>query len=179
MCDHVDPARDGADISATMQGWYFSTEARRLRFGDNRAIVLGETHTFDGEPVLCEAGLHASERIIDALDYAPGSIVWRVTLGGKIVRGDDKAVATLRTYDAGGIDVSAVLRAFARRCALGAAHLWDCPDVVRRFLETCDDSLRAAASAAASAAARDAARDAQNATLTALIEAAIKEASDA
>jgi hypothetical protein len=49
---------------------------------------------------------------------------------------------------------------FARRCALDVAHLWDAPDVVRRFLETGDESLRYAAWDAARATTWDVARDA-------------------
>ena len=44
------------------------------------------------------------------------------------------------------------LRKWACRCALSVAGLWDMPDVVRRYLETQDESLRAAAAAAAHAA---------------------------
>jgi hypothetical protein len=57
---------------------------------------------------------------------------------------------------------SAVLDEFARWCALSVAHLWDMPDVVRRFLETGDESIRAAARVAArdAAWARDTAMDA-------------------
>ena len=37
------------------------------------------------------------------------------------------------------------------------AHLWDCPDIVRQYLETGDESIREAAHAAAWDAARAAA----------------------
>jgi hypothetical protein len=53
-----------------------------------------------------------------------------------------------------------MLREFARWCALQVIHLWDAPDVVRQYLETGDESLRAAARAATRAAARNAARNA-------------------
>ena len=46
---------------------------------------------------LCRRGLHASERAIDALEYAPGPICCRVELSGRIVRGADKCAATRRT----------------------------------------------------------------------------------
>ena len=138
--------------------WYFAATDRRLRYSDGRAIVLGETHKVDCEPQLCEWGLHASERIIDALSFAPGPVVYRVKLGGTVVHGDDKSVATERTYVSGGIDISDTLRAFARKCALDVIHLWDAPRIVRQYLETGDESIRAAAWAAASAAAWAAAR---------------------
>jgi len=42
---------------------------------------------------------------------------------------------------------------FARWCALQVVHLWDCPDVVKRYLETVDEGLRGVIPAAADAAA--------------------------
>jgi len=137
--------------------WYFGDESRTLRHGDGREIALGVTHTHDGTPMLCKSGLHASVRAIDALQYAPGPVLWRVECGGIVVSGHDKIACTRRTYVAGGVDASSMLRAFARWCALSVAHLWDCPDVVARYLVTGDESLRSAAWDAASAAARGAA----------------------
>ena len=99
----------------TVTGWYFSEEARLLRYGDARPIALGVTHEVDAPIEFCERGLHASVRAIDALDFAPGPIVWRVELSGEIKLGDDKCVATHRKYIGGGVDASAVMRAFARR----------------------------------------------------------------
>jgi hypothetical protein len=130
-----------------------------LGYGDGREIRVGETLTVDVQPVLCECGLHASENILDALRYASGNVVCEVTLGGVIVVGADKVAAQERTVvrmldSATG---ERVLRQFARWCALSVAHLWDMPAVVRQYLETGDESLRAAAEAAAEAAAWDAA----------------------
>ena len=81
-----------------MKAWYFSSEDRKLRYGDNRIIKAGLTHKVTCKPVLCEAGLHGSKRIIDALFYAPGPVVWRVELGGDMAIGDDKISATERHY---------------------------------------------------------------------------------
>jgi hypothetical protein len=141
----------------TVTGWYFSEESRLLRYGDARPIALGVTHEVDAPIEFCERGLHASVRAIDALGYAPGPIVWRVELSGEIKTGDDKCVATHRKYIGGGVDASAVMRAFARRCALDVAHLWDMPPLVRSYLETGEESIMDAALAAALAAARAAA----------------------
>ena len=155
----------------TVTGWYFSEESRLLRHGDARPIEIGVTHEVDAPIQLCKRGLHASVRAIDALKYAPGPIVWRVELSGEIKTGDDKCVATHRKYIGGGVDARAVMRAFACRCALDVAHLWDMPPLVRAYLETGEESIRDAARdaawdaawAAAVAAAGDAAGDAQNA----------------
>ena len=123
-----------------MQAWYFAAEDRKLRHDDGRLVEKGVTHEVDCKPVLCEKGLHASKRILDALSYAPGPILCRVELGGVIVYGNDKSVATKRTYIEI-IDATDLLREFARKCALKVIHLWDAPRVVRDFLETGDEAL--------------------------------------
>lgn len=136
----------------SMLGWHFAETSRRLRYGDGREIVVGKSHSVGGEPILCKHGLHASESVLDALKHAPGPILYRVKLSGKILRGGDKAVATKRAYLAE-IDAEPILREFARKCALSVIHLWDAPRVVRQYLETGDESLRDAAGSAAKAAA--------------------------
>jgi hypothetical protein len=164
--------------------WYFSTTDNRLRYGDNRLIRAGITHKVKCKPILCEEGLHGSKRIIDALSYAPGPVVWRVELSGDMDVGTDKVAATERTY-LWGYDASDVLQRFARMCALDVVHLWDAPDIVVEYLKTGDESLRDAAWAAARDtvgaaawatagdaawdAAWDAARDKQNRRLTSMI----------
>jgi hypothetical protein len=136
--------------------WFCATD-HKLRYEDGRVAKLGETHKAKGDLELCQNGMHASERLIDALAYAPGPVLYKVKLGGKIVRGDDKLCARSRTYVSGGVDITPQLRQFARMAALEVAHLWDIPPVVRQYLETGDESLREAAAAAAAAAAADAA----------------------
>lgn len=135
-----------------MEAWYFSAAGRR--------IEIGATETVDGRPwALFRHGLHASVRALDALGgLADGPVLWSVRLGGRIWEmGDSLFVASQRTYIAGGVDASEMLRAFARWCALSVAHLWDCPGVVARYLVTGDESLREAARVAARSAAGDAA----------------------
>ena len=137
-----------------MKAWYFSETSKKLRYGDNREIALGVTHTITGTPIPCEHGLHGSVKILDALSFASGPVLWEVELAGEIVEHSDhdKHAATERTYLRGGVDVSDVLRAFARRCALDVIDKWDAPAIVRQYLETGDESIRAAAEAAAEAA---------------------------
>lgn len=151
--------------------WHFAGSTLRdgsplPRKGETRTLPEGEA------PVLRERGWHGSVRAIDALGYAPGPMVARVRLHGVVLTSDDKVCATARTNETDYFDATDALRAFARRQALSVAHLWSMPDAVRRYLETGDDALRAAAwaaawvaachaaGAAARAAARDAARDA-------------------
>ena len=131
-----------------MLGWYFAKADRKLRYGDNRLVEVGVTHTVDCKPELCMSGLHWSEKAIDALGYAPGPIACRVEGGGKVVEGDDKIVGTSRKYLAVA-DATGVLRRLARMWALDVIRLWDAPQVVRDYLETGDENLADAAYTAA------------------------------
>jgi len=138
--------------------YYFSTNEKKLRYGDNRPIKEGETHSVEGELVLCENGLHASERVIDALKYAPGSTLWLVELSGEIVEGEDKVCARSRKYIKE-IDCEELLREFARKQALiniekikpyCSAEAFS---LIVDYLETGNDELRSAAWSAARSAA--------------------------
>jgi len=151
-------------MSKEVLAWHFVGDALR----DGRPVPAdGVTLKHKGKLELCASGLHASERIIDALGFAPGPILCRVQMGGTIKKDSDKLVASQRTI-LWRIDSTDVLQKFARQCALDVAHLWDMPPVVRQYLETGDESIRAAAwdaawdaaGAAARAAARAAATDA-------------------
>ena len=78
-------------------GWHFARADLRLGHGDEREIRVGETLTVEPPIELCERGLHASVRPLDALKYASESIACRVRLSGQVIAGEDKAVATERT----------------------------------------------------------------------------------
>lgn len=136
-----------------MYAWHFCKidESGRPVLRDGRPLVIGEKLVHHGKPVLCESGYHASERALDALQYAPGDYACWVRLGGEIVRDDDKLVATERTA-LWGFDASDLLRLFARERALSVIDKWDAPAVVREYLETGEESLRDAAWAAGAAA---------------------------
>lgn len=175
--------------------WHFLHEDKRLRYGSRELVEVGKTIRVNCHPVLCESGLHASVRAIDALRYAPGPIVCRVTLGGTIVEGDDKVAAQERTA-VWMADATHTLHEFACRCAEDALRVaniddrrcWEAIETKRRWLrgEATDEQLAAAARAAwdawdaarasASSAAR-AARGAQNTLLESMLyELATKEA---
>ena len=160
------------------RGWHFLRSDGALGYGDGRIPADGEWVRAKPDehhevPVLCEHGMHASRRLIDALDYAPGPMLCRVEVRGNIVLGDDK-LAGMERRILWRIDGENVLRDFARRCALDVVHLWDAPDVVVRYLKTGDPDLRAAAWAAAWAAARAAARAVQSRRLTSMVIAEAK-----
>lgn len=141
-------------MTDTILAWHFVGDTLR----DGRPVSPDNMPLHqDGPIVLCKNGLHGSERLIDALYHAPGLILCRTEHSGTIVRGDDKLASSVRTI-LWRLDAMEVLRAFARRCALDVAHLWDMPDIVRRYLETGDEAIRDEAYATAHAAAAYAAR---------------------
>jgi hypothetical protein len=121
-----------------IRAWYFSNKQKKLMCGDGRDIAIGVEHTIKGPPKLGIYGLHGSSLILDALSYAPGPIVWVVDLSGQIEQSTYEIVATRRKYVAGGIDISDILQRFARSEALLVADKWECPEIVRRWLETGD-----------------------------------------
>lgn len=156
----------------TLLGWHFCREDRRLGYDDGRLIVEGETLSVDCEPVLCKHGLHASDRLIDALKYAPGPVICRVELSGSIVRGDDKAVATHRKT-LWMFDATNALRDFAATVAENALlaeraagrepdpRSWAAVQFVRDLLDgKIKEEYREAAARAARSAAWTAARSA-------------------
>jgi len=111
----------------------------------------GEWLVHDGPVVMCESGLHASRRPFDALSYAPGPVLCEVEVEDIVGEESDKLVARRRRI-VRRLDATDLLRSFARSEALRVEHLWDCPAVVREYLETGDETIRVAASDAAGVA---------------------------
>jgi hypothetical protein len=126
--------------------WHFVRGDRTLR--DGRPLVVGEWLEHTGPLVLRKSGLHACVRAMDALMYAPGPVACRVECDGETLRDADKLVCRRRRA-IWAVDATDTLRVFARRCALDVIHLWDAPEVVRRYLYG-DESARASAEDAAS-----------------------------
>ena len=160
---------------------YYHYTNDTLRNGEPIPAV-GEWLVHKGKLLACESGLHASEHPFDALTHAPGNILHQVELGGEILtHGDpvDKVVAQRRKI-VKSLDADKLLRQFARRVALDVLPLWkDAPGVVKRYLKTGDESIRAAASAAARAASRAAAEAAAWDASRAAAWAAARDASAA
>jgi hypothetical protein len=77
--------------------YHFIGANKHLRFDlQDTEVSVGLKLTFNGDPILCEQGLHASARPLDALRYAPLDSEWLciVELGGTVVHGAGKSVAT-------------------------------------------------------------------------------------
>ena len=177
--------------------WHFLPDNGRMRWGKWKPVRAGVTYVHSGPIKLCEHGLHASVRAIDALGYAPGSLVCRVRMSGDAEADADKIAASRRRV-LWMADATRVLHLYACRCAEHALALIPSPDprsvraieIKRSWLDgkatieeldAARDAAWVAASAAARAAARDAAwdaawaaaraaaRDGQNAELTRLL----------
>lgn len=131
-------------------GWHFVGDTLR----DGRPIPPdGVWLRHEGPVIPCESGLHMSIEPFNALQYAPGATLCRVELKGEIIHhGGDKVVGRARRIIAR-IDATQLLRRFAADLALSVADNWPMPPIVREYLETLDDSKRAAAWSAARAAA--------------------------
>jgi hypothetical protein len=145
----------------TVRAFHF-LRGNKLRDGTT-APSDGEWLQFGGKCVMCESGLHASLHPFDALQYAPGETLCLVECDGIADEQSDKLVCSRRRIIAR-FDATDLLWEMSRWCALQVIHLWDAPQIVRDYLTTGDESLRAAAWDAARAAARAAAWEAAGAT---------------
>jgi hypothetical protein len=155
-----------------MLAWHFLRDDRRLNYPPHTLVEVRQKLTVDPPLSLCNWGLHASKRAIDALGYAPGPIACQVELSGEILEGEDKVCATERTV-LKMIDATNVLHEFACWCAEQALlqereagrepdpRSWAAIEAKRKWLRgEITDSELAAAREAAWAATRAAAREA-------------------
>ena len=142
-----------------MIGYHFTGDTLR----DGRPIPpTGVWLQHIGDVVPCECGLHASACPFDAMQFAPGVMLHRVELVGDLTshgKPVDKWVGKRRRIIES-LDATDLLRTFARWCALQVIDQWEAPPIVREYVMTGRESLRAAAWAASRVAARDAAWDA-------------------
>lgn len=130
---------------------------------DGRPIPpIGEWLEETGELILCVKGLHASRTPFQALAYAPGFKLHTVEVEDIAEESDDKLVARRRKILAT-IDARDLILEFARNQALSVIHLYDCPPVLKKWLETGDPALQKDAADAA-ARKREAAYAANAAT---------------
>lgn len=166
-----------------IEAWHFLPADRMTRFEPRQKVEVGTVLTVGCKPELCERGLHASVRAIDALGYAPGPIACRVRVWGDVVLGGDKIAGTHRECMAM-VDATNVLHEFSCNVAEAALLLadvtddrsWRAVEAKRAWMRgEIDDVSMAAAWAAARAAAWEAARAEQNAVLEAMLLDAIGE----
>jgi hypothetical protein len=142
----------------TIKAWHFLKDDGTLRDG-TPAPADGELLEHKGELIMCESGLHASTKAIDALKYAPGSMVCRVEVGGNIQKDTDKMVCSQRTI-LWRMDTTETLHRFAVWCAKEALKLIENPDprslaAIQAKLNWLDGKITDQELAAARAAARD------------------------
>src|SRR5574340_315928 len=137
--------------------WYFAKPDEKLAYGDGRKIAIGVVHEVDCTPKICSAGLHGSVNILDALNYAESTILYRVKISGEIDTSSDKICGKRREYLAR-YEVRDILRKFARKQALiniekikpyCSAENYT---LIVKYLETGDEQRRAAAWSAAESA---------------------------
>lgn len=100
----------------TIEGYWWTAEPKLPR-GDNRPVVLGQTHTIEPPIQVCARGLHASPTALLALknaSYTSGDLLYRVRLSG-IIKNDkrEKYAASERTYLA------------MRDCTIELGELWN------------------------------------------------------
>src|SRR5512140_3765532 len=77
--------------------WHFLPADGRTANGENKLVVAGQTLRVKAPVELCSHGYHASVNPLDALRYAPGTMIQRCILWGDVEHGDDKLVASNRT----------------------------------------------------------------------------------
>lgn len=152
-------------MSERIQAWHFLPANGRMRWGKwKNPVRAGVTYVHRGPVKICETGLHASIRAIDALEYAPGPIACIVECWDEVQQDADKLVCRRRKVLAMA-DCTRTLHLFACDEAERALTLVGNPDPrsveairIKRLWadgKATDDEL-----AAARAAARDAAGDA-------------------
>lgn len=153
-----------------IRAWHFIA-GDKLRDGTT-APKDGKWLKFDGKPVMCHKGLHASIDAFDALRYAPGETLCLVDCAGTVIHGDDKLVCTERRIIVR-MDATSLLRYFARQQALSVLHLYpvDPKQCMLDFLMG-DDAARASAQAAARDVTRLATRTPRSAAESAARSAA-------
>jgi hypothetical protein len=101
-------------------GWHFCALGNGVPIlRDGTLLQIGKTYEHAGMLRMCASGYHDSERLMDALEYAPGPYICRTLASGDL-RDTDKRVSRYRIALAG-FDATMTLHRFAARigyCAL-------------------------------------------------------------
>ena len=167
-------------VSEFVMAWHWVVKGKdgKLKLRDGRDVPpVGEALVHEGEAQMCESGLHASRRAIDALRYIPdgATVLCRVLCEDVVDEQDDKLVCRKRTvvwlHDCEKVlhEAACIFAEHALTIAGikddGSNASWNAIHTKRRWLkgEATDDELEEAEAAAWSAvyaayAARSAAR---------------------
>jgi hypothetical protein len=164
-----------------MKAWHIVNSDYTLNYDlAGTKVYPGLELFYEGELELCEKGLHASERLVDALSYGNSGVICRVEVGEDYLEGSDKLVSSYRKVLAVA-DCTSILQQFAietaesvlpiyekeypndnrPRAAIEAVKAYLAGEISQAELESAVDAARAAVDAAADAAdaaAFDAAR---------------------
>ena len=147
-----------------IKAWHFLPDTGLTAHLDTKQKV-GSILRHEGEVSICDTGLHASIRAIDALQYAPGSICCKVEVWGDVQSRSDKICGRNRKL-LKKVDATKTLHLFAVWCAEQAllaeraagrepdARSWKALKVKSLWLEgkATNKELGAASNAASSAA---------------------------
>jgi hypothetical protein len=83
-------------IHRPILAWHFLKEDGLTQYEPRHKVVPGEWLAVHPPLRICRKGLHASSRLIDALQYAPGPLLCRVELCGELIEQSDKLCAQQR-----------------------------------------------------------------------------------
>jgi len=101
---------------AHILAWHYLPALGQLSHNDKRPVIVGKTLHHKGPVLLCESGLHASVRLVDALSHCCGRFLCRVECWGDVQTHSDKIAVRHRRCLAMA-DVTPQLRLFAVLCA--------------------------------------------------------------
>ena len=110
-----------------MKAWHFLKGDKTLRYDEKTKVELGVTLKCESSSIkLCNFGYHASLQPLDALSFVnwEDAIICLVDLGGMIIKGDDKVVASERTVIAW-CKADDILHEFACQCADNTIHYFE------------------------------------------------------
>lgn len=153
--------------------WHFVRPDKKLGHNDGRKIRRGSLLKVDDldRLKLCSYGLHASKNVLDALSYCDwlNPILCKVKLGGKVIHGKDKSVASERKV-IDYIDATKVMQQFALKVAKDVISIYEKrypgDSRVRNCIKTTEDYLVGEATKGELKIARNAADAAAYATAT-------------
>ena len=106
-------------MSPPIKAWHFINNDFTIKTDSMKRPIKvhrGQTLVKRGPLELCERGLHASIKPLDAIYYAPGNVVCRVECSGDVIQGEDKLVCSRRRV-LWVVDAERTLHEFAIWCA--------------------------------------------------------------